>query len=238
MTWRPCIVLNIHILSSERPCCAGVATLLTCICLCMETNRDSKQHRQLFLCVSKNRSNHNALQQTRCKAGQLAPRSSHPHTGNVTAIMLVLTFFAAMHCNGVLLLFLGLPFDRALPWHKLLALSTLANSAVHCAAWYGSDDVRRAAAAAPEASALAVQAPIAAEEEKYEQVMGLEFEFSMVVSGAFYLSCATVLKPCRGLLLLWSARSSSVKPWGLVTVVVCTVQLVALQHDPRHLLRS
>ena len=41
-----------------------------------------------------------------------------------------------MHSNAVLLLFLGLPFDRALPWHKLLALSTLLNSTVHFIACY------------------------------------------------------------------------------------------------------
>ena len=50
--------------------------------------------------------------------------------------MLMLTYFVAMHSNAVLLLFLGLPFDRALPWHKLLALSTLLNSTVHFIACY------------------------------------------------------------------------------------------------------
>jgi hypothetical protein len=54
--------------------------------------------------------------------------------------MLMLTYFAALHNNGPLLLLLGLPLDRALPWHKLLALSTLANSAVHLAVSYATQE--------------------------------------------------------------------------------------------------
>lgn len=57
--------------------------------------------------------------------------------------MLMLVYFVAMHSNAVLLLLLGLPFDRALPWHKLLALSTLLNAAVHAVACYaGTHHVR------------------------------------------------------------------------------------------------
>jgi hypothetical protein len=46
------------------------------------------------------------------------------------------TYFVAMHNNSVLLLALGLPFDRALPWHKLLALAVIFNSVVHGLTFY------------------------------------------------------------------------------------------------------
>ena len=42
----------------------------------------------------------------------------------------------AVHSNVVLLLVLGLPFDRQLPWHKLLALSTVFHSILHLLAFY------------------------------------------------------------------------------------------------------
>ena len=45
-------------------------------------------------------------------------------------------FFAAMHNNSLLLLALGLPFDRALPWHKLLVLGLLVTSVVHMTTFY------------------------------------------------------------------------------------------------------
>ena len=41
-----------------------------------------------------------------------------------------------VHNNSLLLLILGLPFDRALPWHKLLALAAIVNSVVHLLAFY------------------------------------------------------------------------------------------------------
>ena len=48
----------------------------------------------------------------------------------------MLVFWAAMHVNSIFLLLLGLPFDRALPWHKALALLTLANSILHGITFY------------------------------------------------------------------------------------------------------
>ena len=41
-----------------------------------------------------------------------------------------------MHVNSLFLLFMGLPFDRALPWHKALALSTVANAILHTISTY------------------------------------------------------------------------------------------------------
>lgn len=46
------------------------------------------------------------------------------------------TYVIAMHNNSVILLALGLPFDRSLPWHKLLAASSIFNSLVHALAFY------------------------------------------------------------------------------------------------------
>jgi hypothetical protein len=46
------------------------------------------------------------------------------------------TYIVAMHNNSVLLLALGLPFDRALPWHKLLAFAAMFNSLVHGLTFY------------------------------------------------------------------------------------------------------
>ena len=46
------------------------------------------------------------------------------------------TYFAAVHSNSVLLLALGLPFDRALPWHKALALCSLYNGLLHATSYY------------------------------------------------------------------------------------------------------
>lgn len=50
--------------------------------------------------------------------------------------MLMLVYFTAMHANGVLLLLLGLPFERALPWHKMLAWSSTAQGLIHGFAFY------------------------------------------------------------------------------------------------------
>lgn len=50
--------------------------------------------------------------------------------------MIMLVFWAAMHVNSLLLLAIGLPFDRALPWHKALAFSTIANSILHGISYY------------------------------------------------------------------------------------------------------
>lgn len=56
--------------------------------------------------------------------------------GNTSSVVLMVTYLVAIHNNSVLLLLFGLPFDRALPWHKLLAFSSLFNSLVHMSAFY------------------------------------------------------------------------------------------------------
>lgn len=56
--------------------------------------------------------------------------------GNTASVILMVTYLVAIHNNSVLLLAAGLPFDRALPWHKLLAFSSLFNSLIHMAAYY------------------------------------------------------------------------------------------------------
>jgi Ferric reductase like transmembrane component len=48
----------------------------------------------------------------------------------------MLIYFASMHSNGVLLLLFGLPFERALPWHRMLAISTFVQSLIHGLAYY------------------------------------------------------------------------------------------------------
>jgi Ferric reductase like transmembrane component len=56
----------------------------------------------------------------------------------VAAFLLMLVYFAAMHANGILLLLLGLPFERTLPWHRLLAVSTFIQSIMHGLSYYVS----------------------------------------------------------------------------------------------------
>lgn len=56
--------------------------------------------------------------------------------GQISVFLLMLTCFMAVHSNSVLLLLMGLPFDRQLPWHKLLALSTIVHSTLHLLAFY------------------------------------------------------------------------------------------------------
>ena len=51
----------------------------------------------------------------------------------------MVTYLVAIHNNSVLLLAFGLPFDRALPWHKMLAFSSLFNAVIHAAAFYYGD---------------------------------------------------------------------------------------------------
>jgi hypothetical protein len=46
------------------------------------------------------------------------------------------TYIVAIHNNSVFLLALGLPFDRALPWHKMMAFAAIFNSLVHGTAFY------------------------------------------------------------------------------------------------------
>ena len=62
--------------------------------------------------------------------------------GRIASLLLMSTFFAAVHNNSLLLLAFGLPFDRALPWHKLLAFSAIVNSTVHLLAFYVSDQAK------------------------------------------------------------------------------------------------
>jgi hypothetical protein len=58
--------------------------------------------------------------------------------GTSSAFVLMLVFFTAMHSNGVLLLLLGLPFERALPWHRLLGYSATIQGLVHGFAYYAA----------------------------------------------------------------------------------------------------
>lgn len=59
--------------------------------------------------------------------------------GAIAAFLLMLVYFTAMHANGALLLLLGLPFERALPWHKMLAWSATVQGLVHGFAYYAAD---------------------------------------------------------------------------------------------------
>ena len=45
-------------------------------------------------------------------------------------------YIVAIHNNSVILLIFGLPFDRALPWHKMLAFSSIFNGLIHGFAFY------------------------------------------------------------------------------------------------------
>jgi hypothetical protein len=63
-------------------------------------------------------------------------------SGRLTSLSLMTTYFLALHSNVFLLLFLGLPFDRALPWHKLLALCTVYNGILHFLAFYSGGRAR------------------------------------------------------------------------------------------------
>ena len=45
-------------------------------------------------------------------------------------------FFLSLHSNTIMLLVFGLPFDRQLPWHKLLAVSTCFHTVIHLIAFY------------------------------------------------------------------------------------------------------
>jgi hypothetical protein len=58
------------------------------------------------------------------------------HAGHVSSLLLMTTYIIALHNNSVLLLAFGLPFDRALPWHKLLAFSAIFNSVIHACSFY------------------------------------------------------------------------------------------------------
>ena len=50
--------------------------------------------------------------------------------------MFMLVFCAAMHANSLALLLLGLPFDRSLPWHRMLGLSATFQGLLHGLTYY------------------------------------------------------------------------------------------------------
>lgn len=56
--------------------------------------------------------------------------------GRLASLALMTTFFLSLHSNTVMLLLFGLPFDRQLPWHKLLACVTIVNGTTHFLAFY------------------------------------------------------------------------------------------------------
>jgi Ferric reductase like transmembrane component len=57
-------------------------------------------------------------------------------TGDACVVISMVTYIAAAHNNTPVLLALGLPFDRALPWHKLLGVALIFNSFVHLVQFY------------------------------------------------------------------------------------------------------
>lgn len=63
-------------------------------------------------------------------------------SGTYASIALAVTFALAAHNNLLLLIFLGLPFERTLIWHKLCASATAVMGIVHMVAFYvyGIDD--------------------------------------------------------------------------------------------------
>lgn len=67
--------------------------------------------------------------------------------GGVASLVLMLAYLSAMKRASPLLLALGLPFDRALPWHKLLAASSFVNAGLHMAAFYAGGPADGGAAA-------------------------------------------------------------------------------------------
>ena len=56
--------------------------------------------------------------------------------GRLASLSLMTVFFLSLHSNTVMLLLFGLPFDRQLPWHKLLAVVTIVNGTLHFLAFY------------------------------------------------------------------------------------------------------
>jgi L-arabinose isomerase len=60
----------------------------------------------------------------------------HVVAGHAASVLLMTVYIVALHNNSVFLLVLGLPFDRALPWHKMLAVSAMFNALIHQAAFY------------------------------------------------------------------------------------------------------
>lgn len=105
------------------------------------------------------------------------------HAGQMSVFLLMLTCFMAIHSNLVLLLLLGLPFDRQLPWHKLMALSTIFHSTLHLLAFYigGRSDTM------PDAA------------ERYHLFDVWNRAYGMEVSGALpatVLSWASTTPPC------------------------------------------
>ena len=56
--------------------------------------------------------------------------------GHVASVCLMIVYIIAIHNNSIILLLSGLPFDRALPWHKMLAFSAIINGLLHASAFY------------------------------------------------------------------------------------------------------
>ena len=48
----------------------------------------------------------------------------------------MIVYIVAVHNNSIILLVFGLPFDRTLPWHKLLAFASIFSSLIHGASFY------------------------------------------------------------------------------------------------------
>lgn len=58
------------------------------------------------------------------------------YAGQDASVILMIVYIVAIHNSVVFLLLFGLPFDRALPWHKMLAFSSIFNSLIHMASFY------------------------------------------------------------------------------------------------------
>lgn len=86
----------------------------------------------------------------------------------MSGVALMLVYFTAMHANGPLLLLLGLPFDRVIPWHRLLALSATLQGFLHGLSWYvGGRVINMAAASDPQ----------------HHLVRNISFQFGMEITG-------------------------------------------------------
>lgn len=57
-------------------------------------------------------------------------------TGRLASLALMTVFFLSLHSNTIMLLVFGLPFDRQLPWHKLMACVCIVNGTMHFLAFY------------------------------------------------------------------------------------------------------
>ena len=99
--------------------------------------------------------------------------------GKIAAAMLMLVFFTAMHANSLMLLLLGLPFDRTLPWHKVLALSTTFQGLLHGITYHLANE--RIVSVAPGS--------------KYWMIQSVQFGSGMEISGVSSKSFISHCKP-------------------------------------------